>query len=160
MQLQFYETPFSPKLILLPYLAHMSPYQNNYDSAYIAHHQVKYVAPKPGIYAVDLRFADRDVPESPFEVKCSRPPPDASKCVVQGLETPGSFTVDCTKAGGNGLLEIGASGSYVPVEFVSVKHNGDFTFSVSYDIAASGETVISCKWHGKHLMGSPFTISI
>ena len=126
----------------------------------VLQHQVKYVAPTPGIYSVDLNFADREVPESPFEVKCRRSPPDASKCIIQGLDTPGTFTVDCRKAGGTGLLEVGASGAYVPVEFVSVKHNGDFTFSVSYDISTVGETVISCKWHGKHLMGSPFSIII
>ncbi len=117
------------------------------------------MATKPGIYTADLKFADRDIPGNPFEIKCQRPPPDASKCLIQGLETPGSFTVDCSNAGGSGLLEIGVSGAYVPVEFVSVKHNGDFTFSVSYDISEPGETVISCKWHGQHLTGSPFTVT-
>jgi len=117
------------------------------------------VASKPGIYTVDLKFANRDVPDSPFEVKCHRPPPDASKGLIQGLENPGNFTVDCSNAGGSGLLEIGVSGAYVPVEFVSVKHNGDFTFSVSYDISEPGETVISCKWHGQHCLSGHFKIS-
>ena len=119
---------------------------------------MRYTAPKPGVYSVDLKFAEKDVPDSPFEVKCVRPPPDASKCLIQGLETPGSFTVDCRNAGGSGLLEVGVAGAYVPVEFVSVKHNGDFTFSVAYDISEPGETQISCKWHGQHLTGSPFTV--
>ena len=121
-------------------------------------YEVSYVAPRPGVYAVELTFADHDVPNSPFEVKCVRPPPDASKCIVHGLENPGSFTVDCSNAGGSGLLEVGVCGAYVPVEFVSVKHNGDYTFSISYDISEPGETKISVKWHGQHLTGSPFTV--
>ncbi len=121
-------------------------------------YEVTYVAPRAGVYAVELTFADHDIPNSPFEVKCVRPPPDASKCIVHGLENHGSFTVDCSEAGGSGLLEVGVSGAYIPVEFVSVKHNGDYTFSISYDISEPGETLISVKWHGKHLTGSPFTV--
>lgn len=56
------------------------------------------------------------------------------------------------------MLEVGVCGAYVPVEFVSVKHNGDYTFSVSYDIPEPGETKISVKWHDQHLTGSPFTV--
>lgn len=121
-------------------------------------YKAKYVAPRPGIYNVQLRFADKDVPGSPFEVLCERPPPDATKCIVTGVENPGSFTVDCKDAGGTGMLEVGVCGAYVPVEFVSVKHNGDYTFSVSYDIPEPGETKISVKWHDQHLTGSPFTV--
>ena len=119
-----------------------------------------YVAPRPGIYNIDLKFADQDVPNSPFQAKCERPPPDASKCVISGLENPGKFKVDCSNAGGNGLLEVGVSGAYIPCEYVSVKHNGDYTFDVSYDIREPGETTISLLWHGQHLKGSPFTVVI
>ena len=121
-------------------------------------YEVSYVAPRPGVYAVDVKFADQEIPNNPFEVRCERPPPDASKCIVHGIEQPGSFTVDCRDAGGSGLLEVGVSGAYVPVEFVSVKHNGDYTFSISYDIPEPGETIISVKWHDQHLTGSPFTV--
>ena len=119
-----------------------------------------YVAPKPGLYNIDLKFADEDVPGAPFSVKCERPPPDASKCVIKGIENPGKFKVDCINAGGSGLLEVGVSGAYVPCEYVSVRHNGDFTFDVSYDIREPGETTISVSWHGQHLKGSPFTVVI
>lgn len=121
-------------------------------------YEVTYIADRAGVYSVELTFANHDVPNSPFEVKCCRPPPDASKCIVRGLENPGSFMVDCSDAGGSGLLEVGVAGAYVPVEFVSVKHNGDYTFSISYDISEPGETLISVKWHGQHLTGSPFTV--
>ena len=44
-----------------------------------------YVAPEPGLYSSDLKFADQDVPGLPFSVKCERSPPDASKCVIKGI---------------------------------------------------------------------------
>lgn len=122
--------------------------------------QCSYTAPWPGVYSVDVKFANEDVPGSPFQVPCERPPPDASKCVISGLENPGGFKVDAINAGGSGLLEVGVSGAYIPCEYVSVKHKGDFTFDISYDIREPGETTISCMWHGQHLTGSPFTVTV
>lgn len=121
-------------------------------------YEASYTAPRAGIYKVYVTYSEKDVPRSPFSVQCDRPSPDASKCIVTGLENHGSFTVNCKDAGGNGLLEVGVSGAYVPAHFISVKHNGDYTFSVSYDIPEPGETIISVKWHGEHLTGSPFTV--
>ena len=130
--------------------------QNDNDEPY----DVVYVAEKAGLYQFHVKFADKDVPGSPFEVKCHRPPPDASKCRTIDLEKPFQFTVDCKDGGGSGLLEVGVCGSYVPADLISVHHNGDYTFNVSYQISEPGETIISVKWHGQHLTGSPFTISI
>ena len=121
-------------------------------------YDVVYVAPKAGQYEIHIIFADKEVPGSPFQVECQRPPPDASKCKAVGLENPGGFLVDCSEAGGTGLLEVGVCGTYIPAEFVSVNHNGDYTFSVSYKISEPGKTIISVKWHDKHLTGSPFTV--
>lgn len=130
----------------------------NCEEASPGKYEVCYVPPRPGYYNVDLKFAGEDVNGSVFRVPCKGLPPDASKCVVRGLETPGSLMVDCSEAGGSGSLEVGVCGAYVPAEFVSVKHNGDYTFSVTYDIPEPGETQISVKWHGQHLTGSPFTV--
>ena len=121
-------------------------------------YSVSYIAPRPGNYKVNLKFADKDVPGSPFEVKCERAPADATKCIVSFNNDNQGLTVDAKNAGGTGLLEVGVCGAYVPARFVSVQHNGDYTFSVSYDIPEPGETVISVKWHGQHLTGSPFTV--
>ena len=121
---------------------------------------VTYVAPRPGAYKINVKFNDELVPGAPFEVSVDsgRGDPDASKCIVTGLDSPGSFKVDCTNAGGTGHLEVGVSGAYVPADYIAVKHNGDYTFSVSYHISDPGETTITVKWHGKDLDGSPFVI--
>lgn len=118
-----------------------------------------YSAPRPGVYNIVVKFADEDIPGTPFKAVCSRLPPDASKCVVSGLENPGGFKVDCVNAGGTGVPEVSLSGKYTPCECVSVKHNGDYTFDVSYTVHEPGEMVVSVSWHGQHLRGSPFTVT-
>lgn len=123
-------------------------------------YDVVYYAKKAGLYQVHVLFASQDVPGSPFKVDCQRPSPDASKCRAIDLDKPYNFTVDCSEGGGTGLLEVGVCGSYVPADLISVHHNGDYTFSVSYKISEPGETTISVKWHGQHLTGSPFTVNI
>ena len=121
---------------------------------------VTYKAPRPGAYKINVKFNDEPVPGAPFEVSVDsgRGDPDASKCLVTGIDKPGSFEVDCKNAGGTGHLEVGVSGAYVPADYIAVKHNGDYTFSVSYHISDPGETKITVKWHGKDLEGSPFII--
>ena len=80
------------------------------------------------------------------------------QCEVKGIEVPGSFVVDASLAGGNGVLEVCAVGAFVPARYISVTHNGDYTFNIKYDIPDPGETWISVKWHGEHVPGSPFTV--
>nr|WAW84872.1 filamin-like 2 [Halisarca dujardinii] len=119
--------------------------------------QVTYVPTEAGKYKVMMKFADVEIPGSPFPVRVERPPPNASKCVVSDLDTPGSFTVDASLAGGNGLLEVGAVGEFAPIKFVSATHIGNFKFQNNYE-AEPGVTTITVKWHGEHVPGSPFTV--
>jgi filamin len=121
---------------------------------------VTYSAPIPGIYDIHITFNDEVVPGAPFRVnvKNNRGDPDVTKCIVDGIDQPGAFKVDCSNAGGTGHLEVGVFGAYVPADYIAVKHNGDYTFSVSYNINDPGETTITVKWHGQHLEGSPFII--
>ena len=122
--------------------------------------KVSYTAPMPGKYKISVKFNDEEVRHSPFEVKVSsgRGDPDATKCIVTGIENGEGFKVDCSQAGGNGMLEVGVSGCDVPADFVQVQHLGDYAFDVSYHVSVPGETIIVVKWHGEHLNGSPFTI--
>ena len=122
--------------------------------------KVTYIAPMPGKYTINIKFSDEEVRGAPFEVVVAsdRGEPDATKCIVTGIESGNGFQVDCSNAGGTGLLEVGVSGSQTPAEYIQVKHMGDYKFDVSYHIVAPGETIIIVKWHGEHLEGSPFTI--
>ena len=120
--------------------------------------RVSYTPTAAGMYKFIIKFADVEIPGGPFPVRVERPPPDASKCIVSNIDTPGSFVVDATLAGGNGKLEVCAVGAFVPVNYITVTHNGDYTFKVEYEIPEPGETWISVKWHEQHVPGSPFTV--
>jgi filamin len=127
---------------------------DNKDGAF----QFTYTPDVPGYYNVTVKFADVEIPDSPFPVRVERPPPDASKCIVGDMDPPGSFVVDATLAGGNGLLEVSAAGEFGPAKSVSVDHMGKFMFKVNYDVTEPGETNINVKWHGEHVPGSPFSV--
>ena len=120
--------------------------------------RVTYTPQVAGKYKFNIKFSDVEVPDNPFHVHVERAPPDASKCVVHGIENPGSFLLDASAAGGNGMLEICAVGEFVPAKSVGVEHNGDYTFNIKYDIEEEGETKITVKWHEVHIPGSPFSV--
>ena len=119
---------------------------------------VSYVPPLAGTYSVNIKFAEVHIPGSPFLVTCSRAPPDASKCHAVMERDNQAIMVDARDAGGTGALEVGVWGSLVPASYVTVEHNGDYTFNVSYEIPEPGEVEISIKWHGQHIKGSPFNV--
>ena len=110
----------------------------------------------PAAYQLHIQYSEHEVPGSPFLCPFKRPPPDASKVIVGDMNTRGQFTVDARHAGGNGVLEVAASGTFNPARHVYVEHNGDYTFRVNYEIME--EAVLTIKWHGHHVPGSPFTI--
>ena len=118
----------------------------------------EYTPTLAGPYSFDIMYDGKHVTGSPFEAIWVRPPPDASKCSVAGIEKHGKFSVDCRNGGGNGFLEIAVFGAYCPAENINVQHNGDYTFDVTYKIFRPGKTTISVKWHNVHLVGSPFTV--
>ena len=120
--------------------------------------RVTYTPILAGLYTFTIRFADMEIPSSPFDVRVERLLPDASKCTVQDIDTPGSFVLDASEAGGNGILEVCAYGAFMPVQYLTVTHNGDYTFDVKYHISEPGDTTISVKWHGVHIPGSPFIV--
>ena len=113
---------------------------------------------QPGACRLYITYGGLAIAGCPFTCGFKRPEPDATKCSVSDIETPGKFSIDCRDAGGNGVLEVAVYGAYVPARYIAVEHNGDYTFSVSYDIPDPVETVISVKWHGEHLQGSPFKV--
>ena len=121
-------------------------------------YKVSYIPTCPGLYSLNVSFSEKVVDGSPFQIPVTRGSPDATRVKVIDLETHGRFIVDATEAGGSGLVQVGVTGRFYPAEFISVKHNGDFTFAVTYDLLETGPTTISVKWHGVEIDNSPFIV--
>lgn len=127
---------------------------------------VTYIACQPGRYDMHITFAEEEIPNSPYQASVVRPPADPSKVTIKDLSAQplvkerNEFTVDGSAAGGPGLLEVGVAGGYIPAEEITVRHVGECVFAVSYQINEPGETLISVRWHGEHVPGSPFTVYV
>lgn len=123
-------------------------------------YKVCYTPTTPGLFNLNVNFSEKPVEGSPFQIPVTRGPPDASRVKAINLEAPGRFIVDARSAGGSGLLQVGVTGRFYPAEFISVKHNGDFTFAVTYDLLETEDLTISVKWHGVEIENSPFTVNL
>ena len=122
-------------------------------------YKVCYTPTTPGLFNLNVNFSEKPVEGSPFQIPVSRGPPDASRVKATNFEAPGRFIVDARSAGGSGLLQVGVTGRFYPAEFISVKHNGDFTFAVTYDLLDTEDITVSVKWHGMEIESSPFTVN-
>ncbi|XP_071657326.1 filamin-A isoform X2 [Patagioenas fasciata] len=131
---------------------------------------VRYWPQEPGAYAVHVLCDGDDIRGSPFMAEIRPAPrdsfPEKVKAHGPGLEKTGvavnkptEFTVDA-KAGGKGPLKVlmqDAEGT--PVD-VSVKDNGNGTFSCSYvPRKALKHTALLC-WGGVNVPQSPFRVGV
>ena len=123
-------------------------------------YRVCYTPTTPGLFNLNVNFSEKLVEGSPFQIPVSRGPPDASQVKATNFEAPGRFIVDARSAGGSGMLQVGVTGRFYPAEFISVKHNGDFTFAVTYDLLETEGITVSVKWHGVEIEDSPFTVNL
>ncbi|KAJ3612558.1 hypothetical protein NHX12_020829 [Muraenolepis orangiensis] len=114
---------------------------------------VSYLPTEAGDYAINILFADRHIPGSPFKAAV-RPAFDPSKVTAGGpglerakADETGSFTVDCSRAGEAELtIEIAAeSGAQAEVR---VQDNGDGTYSITYTARCHGTYAVTIKYGG------------
>ncbi|XP_067360675.1 filamin-B isoform X2 [Channa argus] len=125
---------------------------------------VKYVPPAAGRLTVKVLFTDKEVPQSPFQVKVD-PSHDASKVKAEGpgvartgVESgkPTHFTV-LTKGAGKAPLDVSFSS---PVKDFDVIDNYDYSQTVKYTPAQQGEMSVSVKYGGDPIAKSPFTVGV
>ncbi|KAL5013398.1 hypothetical protein ScPMuIL_007668 [Solemya velum] len=128
--------------------------------------EATYYPSEEGKCQVDVKYADKQVPNSPFLMEVL-PSADASKVRVVGdgvnpdipASVPVSFTIDASEAG-VADLEVSIKrpdGSYIrPV----IKDNGDGTFTVSYTPDDLGPYIVDIKFGGKEVPGSPFPVNV
>ncbi|KAG8005411.1 Filamin-C, partial [Nibea albiflora] len=146
-------------------------------------HTVNYTPANDGPYTVCVKYADQEVPRSPFKIK-TLPAHDASKVRASGpglnasgvpASLPVEFTIDARDAG-EGLLTVqilrlhagfrqsaGTSqrlrpGSGRKPKKANIRDNRDGTYTVSYVPDMTGRYTITIKYGGDEIPYSPYRI--
>ncbi|XP_014807470.1 PREDICTED: filamin-B-like, partial [Calidris pugnax] len=126
---------------------------------------VSYLPTEPGDYSINILFADRHIPGSPFKALVA-PVFDPTKVTATG---PGlekgkagevaTFLVDCSKAGEAELtIEIISEGG-VKAE-VFIHNNRDGTYSITYTPASPGSYTITVKYGGHPVPNFPLRVTV
>ncbi|XP_048239132.1 filamin-A-like isoform X3 [Haliotis rufescens] len=128
---------------------------------------VQYQPTKAGDYDIAVKFADKDIPGSPFRVSVCDPV-DASKvkCYGPGIDTkgvragePATFTIDAKDAG------------KAPVDVTYTDQNGkpqkakivpveEGVFNATYVPADEGKCKVDVKYGGQNVPNSPFNMNV
>ncbi|XP_062318218.1 filamin-C-like isoform X2 [Osmerus eperlanus] len=135
--------------------------KNNGDGT----HTVHYTPAQDGPYTVSVKYAQQEVPHSPFKVR-SLPGHDASKVRASGpgLDTSGvlaslpvEFTIDARDAG-EGLLTVQILDPEGKPKKATIQDNRDGTYTVSYVPDSTGPYTITIKYGGDEIPYSPYSI--
>ncbi|ELU02480.1 hypothetical protein CAPTEDRAFT_100274 [Capitella teleta] len=128
---------------------------------------VEYLPTKPGDYDIAVKFADQNIPGSPFRVQVVDEVNAAKvKCFGPGIEPqgvrkgqPAMFTVDATKAG-FAPLEVTTTDQLGATRPAQVQPRGDGTYDVAYFPECEGPFRVDVKYAAKPVPGSPFQTTI
>uniref|UniRef100_A0A8C6V1W3 Filamin C, gamma a (actin binding protein 280) n=1 Tax=Neogobius melanostomus TaxID=47308 RepID=A0A8C6V1W3_9GOBI len=135
--------------------------KNNGDGT----HTVHYTPAQDGPYTVSVKYADQEVPHSPFKVM-SQPGHDASKVRASGpgldkkgvpASLPVEFTIDARDAG-EGLLTVQILDPEGKPKNATIQDNRDGTYTVSYVPDSTGPYTITIKYGGDEIPYSPYRI--
>ncbi|XP_050770615.1 filamin-C-like, partial [Gymnogyps californianus] len=126
---------------------------------------VSYLPTEPGDYAINILFADRHIPGSPFKAEVT-PVFDPNKVTASG---PGlergkagevaTFMVDCSKAGDAELTIEIISEAGVKAE-VLIQNNRDGTYAITYTPACPGSYTITIKYGGHPVPKFPVRVTV
>ncbi|XP_034019749.1 filamin-C isoform X3 [Thalassophryne amazonica] len=128
-------------------------------------HTVNYTPVSDGPYTVCVKYADQEVPRSPFKIK-TLPAHDASKVRASGpglnasgvpASIPVEFTIDARDAG-EGLLTVQILDPEGKPKKANIRDNRDGTYTVSYVPDLTGRYTITIKYGGDEIPYSPYRI--
>ncbi|XP_041637158.1 filamin-C-like isoform X6 [Cheilinus undulatus] len=128
-------------------------------------HTVNYTPSNDGPYTVCVKYADQEVPRSPFKIK-TLPAHDASKVRASGpglnasgvpASLPVEFTIDARDAG-EGLLTVQILDPEGKPKKANIRDNRDGTYTVSYVPDMAGRYTITIKYGGDEIPYSPYRI--
>uniref|UniRef100_A0A672LH02 Filamin B n=1 Tax=Sinocyclocheilus grahami TaxID=75366 RepID=A0A672LH02_SINGR len=127
-------------------------------------HTVAYTPSVEGSYSVAVKYADEEVPRSPFKLRV-QPTHDASKVRASGpgLTTglsasfPVEFTIDAKDAG-EGQLSVQITDLDGKPKKANIQDNCDGTYKVSYVPDKVGRYTIVIKYGGDEIPTSPYRV--
>ncbi|XP_072402896.1 filamin-A isoform X1 [Diabrotica undecimpunctata] len=126
-----------------------------------------YVSPLLGLHSVNIFFAGKPIPNSPFGVRVS-PASDARKVKAsgRGLQPHGIRVKDeadfkiHTEGAGEGVPEIQIIGPDGIYENCTIKKVDEHTYQAVYRPLKEGKYVIMIKFGGNEIYKSPFEINV
>ncbi|XP_019753210.1 filamin-C-like isoform X3 [Hippocampus comes] len=128
-------------------------------------HTVNYTPANDGAYTIYIKYAQQEVPRSPFKIK-TLPAHDASKVRASGpglnssgvpASLPVEFTIDARDAG-EGLLTVQIVDPESKPKKANIRDNRDGTYTVSYVPDIAGRYTITIKYGGDEIPYSPYRI--
>ncbi|PIO31737.1 Filamin-A [Aquarana catesbeiana] len=126
---------------------------------------VNYLPTQHGDYNINILFADKHIPGSPFKAKIE-PCFDPTKvtCSGPGLEQAqvgeaGTFNVDCSNAGSAELTIEIISDTGMQAE-VHIQDNGDGTYTITYIPLYPGIYTITIKYGGQMVPNFPSKLQV
>ena len=132
------------------------------DGSYKCSVEIKY----PGKYLVEVSCNGAPIQGTPFSVKVTQPPkPEKVRAAGPGLQDgyigqEGNFTIE-TEEAGSGKLSVNVEGPKGGFKINLNRHpEQERTILACYNPQNSGVYVVSIKWAGEEVPGSPFTVNI
>ncbi|KAL1007835.1 hypothetical protein UPYG_G00092250 [Umbra pygmaea] len=127
-------------------------------------HTVAYTPSVEGPYSVVVKYADEEIPRSPFKLRVL-PTHDASQVRASGpgltsgvpASFPLEFTIDAKDAG-QGQLSVQITDQDGKPKKVGIHDNGDGTYLVSYVPDKVGRYTIVIKYGGDEIPASPYRV--
>ncbi|KAF7207732.1 filamin-B isoform X1 [Nothobranchius furzeri] len=127
-------------------------------------HTVSYTPSTEGLYFVSVKYADEDVPHSPFKFRVL-PTHDASKVRASGMGltngVPASFPVEFdidARDAGQGQLSVQITDQDGKLKQPSIHDNGAGMYTVSYIPDRTGRYTIVIKYGGDDIPASPYRV--
>ncbi|KAM9705439.1 LOW QUALITY PROTEIN: filamin-C-like [Menidia menidia] len=126
---------------------------------------VSYLPTEPGDYAINILFAEKHVPGSPFRVRV-RPAFDPGRVTASGpglergtANQTAHFTVDCSQAG-QAELSIQIQSESGAQAQVQVQNEGDGTYSISYTPQSPGLYTVTLQYGGQPVPKFPARLQV
>ncbi|XP_011868572.1 PREDICTED: filamin-A isoform X1 [Vollenhovia emeryi] len=139
--------------------------KDNYDGSCT----VEYVPTEPGDYEIGIKFAEQNIPGSPFKIEVVSD--SEAKNVIAygpGLQpemvregVPTKFTVDTSKCAKAAQLDVRLSTDKGQAQKPQIKSKGDGLYEVTYQPPPAGSNVhVGVTYDGEDINGSPYKVKI